>query len=123
MVNGWLKITLEDKAIDPITLTIGIALATASISKAAHEKSVARQKEYAEEINRTAKELAAADLELAEQRKKLLQASAIQAAKRIAEQKQKEAEAKVKQKQQQQMLIAGALGVSAIGVIIYSIKK
>ena len=57
MANGSPINILEDNTIDPITLSIGIAMAVGAVTKAAHEKSVARQQYYAQRLNEEALKL------------------------------------------------------------------
>jgi len=121
MANGWLKIILEDKAIDPITLTF-LAIALIKVGKDAHDKSRARQSDYAQAVLQAQKDMGASQAELEAKRKKALQSAAIQAAYTIREQRLKEAEAKVKQEQQKQILIVAGLGLAATGLIVYTIK-
>jgi hypothetical protein len=108
---------------EPISLTIGVVLALASVGKAAHEKSFSRQLSYANEITRQTEELAKSETEIEEKKKAALRLAAVKAAVEIGERRRKEAEAIVKKKQQNQMLIAATLGVVAIGFIVYSLKK
>lgn len=122
MANGWLKIILEDKAIDPITLTM-LAIALVKVGKDAHDKSVARQSQYAQAVLQAQKDTAATQTELETQRKKALQTVAVQTAYKIREQRLAEAEQKLKEEKQKQILIVAGLGLAATGLIIYSIKK
>jgi preprotein translocase subunit Sss1 len=100
-------------------------MATAAVSKAAHEKSIARQKAYNEQIAQRANELLQAEQALEEKRRKALLFVAIQTALRIRNQKEAEAAAKkeIEKEQQKQMLIVGGLAIGAVGFLIYSIKK
>jgi hypothetical protein len=108
---------------EPISLTIGIVLALASVGKAAHEKSSSRQLAYAQEITRQSEEIAKSESAFEEKKKAVMKLAAVKAAVEIGERRKKEAEAIIKQKQQNQMLIAAALGVVAIGFIVYSLNK
>jgi molecular chaperone GrpE (heat shock protein) len=123
MANGSPINILEDKAIDPITLSIGIAMAVGAVTKAAHEKSVARQQYYAQRLNEEAQAIAAAETELAEKRKKTLQLFAVQAALNVRKQREAEAAKQVAKEKQAQTIIIATLGVGAIGLITYSIVK
>jgi hypothetical protein len=100
-------------------------MATAAVSKAAHEKSIARQKQYSEQIAQRANEILQQEQALEEKRKKALELVAIQTALRIRNQREAEAEAKkeAEKEQQKQMLIVGGLAIGAVGFLIYSIKK
>jgi hypothetical protein len=108
---------------EPVTLTIGIAMAVVSVAKAAKEKSAERQQAYADEINKAAQNITDADLSLEETKKRAMQLAAAKFAVGVGEQRRKEAEQRVKKEQQKQLLIAGAIGAAAIGIIVYSIKQ
>lgn len=122
MANGWLKTILEDKVIDPITLTM-VAIALVKVGKDAHDKSRARQTDYALSVKKAQEDLSASQTELEAQRKKALQAVAVQTAYKIREQRLAEAQQKLKEEKQKQILIVAGLGLAATGLIIYSIKK
>lgn len=122
MVSGWLKIILEDKAIDPITLTMA-AIALIKVGKDAHDKSRARQMDYAQSVKKAQEDLSVSQTELEAQRKKALQTMAVQTAYKIREQRLVEAQKKVKEEQQKQILIATIVGLGAVSLIVYTIKK
>ena len=122
MENGWLIYILEDKVIDPITLTM-LAIALVKVGKDAHDKSVARQINYAQTVQQTQKDIAATQSEMEAQRKKSFQTIAIQTAYKIREQKLAEAEQKVKQEKLKQTLIVAGVGLAAVGLVVYTIKN
>lgn len=114
---------MEDKVIDPITLTIGITMAIVSVSKAAHEKSVERQTYYAQTLKAESEALARAEADLEEKRSKALKMVAVQTALRTRQQREAELAEKIKKEKQVQAIVIASLGVGAIGLITYSIIK
>ena len=123
MANGSLINILEDKVIDPITLTIGITMAIVSVSKAAHEKSVERQTYYAQTLKAESEAIARAEADLEEKRSKALKLFAVQTALRTRQQREAELAEKIKKEKQAQTIIIATLGVGAIGLITYSIIR
>lgn len=65
----------------------------------------------------------AAEKDLAEKRKKALQAAAIQSAQRIRQQREQEAMEAIKKEKEKQMLIVAGFGVAAVGVFAYGLIK
>ena len=114
---------MEDKVIEPITLAIGITMAVASVTQAAHEKSVQRQKYYADTMKAELDAIAQSEADIQEKRNKALKLLAAQTAARTRQQREAEIAEKIKKEKQKQAIIIATLGVSAIGLITYSIIR
>ena len=123
MANGLPINILEDKTIEPISLAIGITMAVASVTKAAHEKSVQRQTYYAQTLKAESEAIARSQADLEEKRNKALKLFAVQTALQTRQQREAELAQKIKKKKQTQAIIIASLGVGAIGLITYSIIK
>ena len=98
-------------------------MGVAAVSKAAHEKSRARQVDYATEQAKISQIQSQAEEELAARRKKLMMAVAEQTATRIRQQREAEAIEKLKKEQKKQLLIVLGLSTTAVGLITYSLIK
>lgn len=98
-------------------------MGVAAVSKAAHEKSRARQVDYATEQAKISQIQSQAEEELAARRKKLMMAIAEQTATRIRQQREAEALEKLKKEQKKQLLIVLGLSTTAVGLITYSLIK
>ena len=98
-------------------------MGVAAVSKAAHEKSRARQVDFATEQAKITQAQVQAEEELAAKRKKLIKAVAEQTALQIRQKREAEALEQLKKEQKKQKLIVLGLGTTAVGLIAYSIIK